>query len=578
MDDYELESFFDNEPLRDVEDQFDEIDDHIPDLEYDEDDPLDNEPELDVEKLNMPQQTNEILKDCKIDEPVSDIDECDEDQSDSERDQPLLSALVPRHRDKSQIKHKPLGVDLCPEFSGSRNDPPSQPVKLKPGNAYELAQELMRRVNFIIVCSAIYMFNGIVYELLDNETLDRLILKELREPIAEIGRPEIISAIRAFVKKEPKLVIDDPTIDPNYIVFRNGRLDIRTMEFADNDPLVFQTSYLNFNYDRYNTHCPNFERYLESVSGGDPDIKELMLQTHGYIASCSMDAKSFFLFIGEGDTGKSLTIGLDTMFFPNDFVSTIELQALGDKFSTGNLANVRLNVGGDLPNKPLTPDVVKHVKGITGNDMMTAEKKFVQPFSFKPTCKLVFATNHPLVLQQRDYQFCERLVVIPFDNKIPKDRQDHDLLNKLRDELPAIFNMILEAFLRLRNNNFEFKKVVNLSNYVAIPLSESGSVSHLEEAVDDFVSIHYEITDDSGDFVSIKQLYAEFNAYYLQHYNLNTNQDKFSKAFRQLFDVRNERISQEISVQCTWTRISGNQAQGLIIPYIYYSIGDTNPL
>lgn len=536
MDDYELESFFDNEPLRDVEDQFDEIDDHIPDLEYDEDDPLDNEPELDVEKLNMPQQTNEILKDCKIDEPISDIDECDEDQSDSERDQPLLSALVPRHRDKSQIKHKPLGVDLCPEFSGSRNDPPSQPVKLKPGNAYELAQELMRRVNFIIVCSAINMFNGIVYELLDNETLDRLILKELREPIAEIGRPEIISAIRAFVKKEPKLVIDDPTIDPNYIVFRNGRLDIRTMEFADNDPLVFQTSYLNFNYDRYNTHCPNFEKYLESVSGGDPDIKELMLQTHGYIASCSMDAKSFFLFIGEGDTGKSLTIGLDTMFFPNDFVSTIELQALGDKFSTGNLANVRLNVGGDLPNKPLTPDVVKHVKGITGNDMMTAEKKFVQPFSFKPTCKLVFATNHPLVLQQRDDQFCERLVVIPFDNKIPKDRQDHDLLNKLRDELPAIFNMILEAFLRLRNNNFEFKKVVNLSNYVAIPLSESGSVSHLEEAVDDFVSIHYEITGDSDDFVSIKQLYAEFNAYYLQHYNLNTNQDKFSKAFRQLFD------------------------------------------
>lgn len=536
MDDYGLESFFDNEPLRDVEDLFDEIDDHIPDLEYDQDDPLDNEPELDVEKLNMPQQTNETLKDCKIDEPVSDIDECDEDQSDSERDQLLLSALVPRHRDKSQIKHKPLGVDLCPEFSGSRNDPPSQPVKLKPGNAYELAQELMRRVNFIIVCSAIYMFNGIVYELLDNETLDRLILKELREPIAEIGRPEIISTIRAFVKKEPKLVIDDPTIDPNFIVFRNGSLDIRTMEFADNDPLVFQTSYLNFNYDRYNTHCPNFEKYLESVSGGDPDIKELMLQTHGYIASCSMDAKSFFLFIGEGDTGKSLTIGLDTMFFPNDFVSTIELQALGDKFSTGNLANVRLNVGGDLPNKPLTPDVVKHVKGITGNDMMTAEKKFVQPFSFKPTCKLVFATNHPLVLQQRDDQFCERLVVIPFDNKIPKDRQDHDLLNKLRDELPAIFNMVLEAFLRLRNNNFEFKKVVNLSNYVAIPLSESGSVSHLEEAVDDFVSIHYEITGDSDDFVSIKQLYAEFNAYYLQHYNLNTNQDKFSKAFRQLFD------------------------------------------
>ena len=62
-------------------------------------------------------------------------------------------------------------------------------------------------------------------------------------------------------------------MDPNYIVFRNGCLDLRTMEFADNDPFVFQTSYLNFNYDRYNTYCPTFERYLESVSGGDPDIE-----------------------------------------------------------------------------------------------------------------------------------------------------------------------------------------------------------------------------------------------------------------------------------------------------------------
>ena len=529
MDDFDFFAL-DKEPQCDVEDLFK----HKPDQQYDEDDPFANVPVFEFDESVYHQQIKEALECSKESEIVLGPDDYTEDTSCYESDQPVVPAVSGK-KNRPLLKHK-SSTGSWTEPLNSRNDPPDQPVKLKPGNAYELAQELIKRVDFIIVCSAIYMFNGIVYELLDNETLDRLILKELREPIAEIGRPEIISAIRAFVKKEPNLVIDDPTIDPNYIVFRNGRLDLRPMEFADNDPFVFQTSYLNFNFDRYNTYCPNFERYLESVSGGDPDIKELMLQTHGYIASCSMDAKSFFLFIGEGDTGKSLTIGLDTMFFPNDFVSTIELQALGDKFSTGNLANMRLNVGGDLPNKPLTPDVVKHVKGITGNDMMTAEKKFVQPFSFKPTCKLVFATNHPLVLQQRDDQFCERLVVIPFDNKIPKHKQDHDLLNKLRDELPAIFNMILEAFLRLRDNNYEFRKVVDLSDYVSVPLSESNSVSHLEEAVTGFVEAYYEITGDSGDFISIKQLYADFNAYYVNKCNLSVNQDKFSKAFRQLFD------------------------------------------
>lgn len=529
MDDFDIFAL-DKEPQCDVEDLFK----HKPDQQYDEDDPFANVPVFEFNESVYHQQIKEALECSKESEIVLGPNDYTEDTSCYESDQPVVPAVSGK-KNRPLLKHK-SSTGSWTELSGSRNDPPSQPVKLKPGNAYELAQELIKRVDFIIVCSALYMFNGIVYELLDNETLDRLILKELREPIAEIGRPEIISAIRAFVKKEPNLVIDDPTIDPNYIVFRNGRLDLRSMEFADNDPSVFQTSYLNFNYDRYNTYCPNFERYLESVSGGDSDIEELMLQTHGYIASCSMDAKSFFLFIGEGDTGKSLTIGLDTMFFPNDFVSTIELQALGDKYSTGNLANMRLNVGGDLPNKPLTPDVVKHVKGITGNDMMTAEKKFVQPFSFKPTCKLVFATNHPLVLQQRDDQFCERLVVIPFDNKIPKNRQDHDLLNKLRGELPAIFNMILEAFLRLRDNNYEFRKVVDLSDYVSVPLSESSSVSHLEEAVTSFVEAYYEITGDSGDFISIKQLYADFNAYYVNKCNLSVNQDKFSKAFRQLFD------------------------------------------
>lgn len=529
MDDFDIFEL-DKEPQRDVEDLFK----HKPDQQYDEDDPFANVPVFEFDESVYHQQIKEALECSKESEIVLGPNDYTEDTSCYESDQPVVPAVSGK-KNRPLLKHK-SGAGSWTDPLNSRNDPPDQPVKLKPGNAYELAQELIKRVDFIIVCSAIYMFNGIVYELLDNETLDRLILKELREPIAEIGRPEIISAIRAFVKKEPNLVIDDPTIDPNYIVFRNGRLDLRTMEFTDNDPSVFQTSYLNFNYDRYNTYCPNFERYLESVSGGDQDIEELMLQTHGYIASCSMDAKSFFLFIGEGDTGKSLTIGLDTMFFPNDFVSTIELQALGDKFSTGNLANMRLNVGGDLPNKPLTPDVVKHVKGITGNDMMTAEKKFVQPFSFKPTCKLVFATNHPLVLQQRDDQFCERLVVIPFDNKIPKNKQDHDLLNKLRDELPAIFNMILEAFLRLRDNNYEFRKVVDLSDYVSVPLSESSSVSHLEEAVTSFVEAYYEITGDSGDFISIKQLYADFNAYYVNKCNLSVNQDKFSKAFRQLFD------------------------------------------
>lgn len=349
--------------------------------------------------------------------------------------------------------------------------------KLSP---YEIAQRLIKLIPFLIVGGALYFFNGIVFEILDDNSLDRLIVKRFRRIIEMHGKPDIIKAVRTFVKSEPELVIDDPTIDPNYIVMRNGRINLYTMKFEPNDATIFQTSYLNIDFDPKAKSCPCFDKYLYTVADGDQERMELMLQVHGYIASCSMDAKKLF-----------------------------------------------------------TPDAIKHVKGITGNDMMTAEQKFVQPFAYKPSCKLVFATNHPLILQQRDDQFCERLVIIPFDHKIPKEEQDHDLLNKLKAELPAIFNKLLAAYLRLRKNNYIFPDLSTVSNYISTPVSEGRAESHLEEAIHAFVAQKCEITGQPEDFIPISKLCAEFNSFYLVVYNQSVDTDKFSKAFKKLYDKTN---------------------------------------
>lgn len=194
MDDFDIFEL-DKEPQRDVEDLFK----HKPDQQYDEDDPFANVPVFEFNESVYHQQIKEALECSKESEIVLGPDDYTEDMSYYESDKPVVPAVSGK-KNRPLLKHK-SSTGSWTELSGSRNDPPGQPVKLKPGNAYELAQELIKRVDFIIVCSAIYMFNGIVYELLDNETLDRLILRELRKPIAEIGRPEIISAIRAFVKK-----------------------------------------------------------------------------------------------------------------------------------------------------------------------------------------------------------------------------------------------------------------------------------------------------------------------------------------------------------------------------------------
>lgn len=411
--------------------------------------------------------------------------------------------------------------------------PPQKETREKPVNIwtpFSLAQSLLQKCHFLIVDKAVYCFIGIVYVLLDDTELDRLIYKYQRDAIQMEGRPGVIAEIRKFIK--PESAIDSIEVDSEHIVLLNGRYNLSENRFEDNDHRIFATSYLNIEYDESNRYCPAFGSYLDTVTGGNDKMKHLILEVMGYLLSCNNSAKKFFVLFGPGNTGKSLFLSLMREFFPMQFVSTIELQDLGGRFSSGNLVDTRLNVGGDLPNKVLSADVIKTVKGLTGGDVMTAERKFQQPFSYKPTTKLLFATNHKITLAYKDEQFIERLVLLPFLNPVPPERQDRELLNKMKCERSAIFNKALKAFKRLSRNNFVFTEVDDSSKFVNIPSGGRENQSLLAEAIVKFIDESCDITQSKDSFTTISDLFAAFSDFYMERYNLNVEMDEFSKGFK----------------------------------------------
>ena len=163
---------------------------------------------------------------------------------------------------------------------------------------------------------------------------------------------------------------------------------------------------------------------------------------------------------------------------------------------------------------------------------MTAERKFQQPFSYKPTTKLLFATNHKITIAYKDEQFIERLVVLPFLNSVPPEDQDRKLLDKMKDERPAIFNKVLKAFKRLRDNNFIFTEVDENKKFVNFPTTGNENRSFLTEAIEQFIDQCCLITDYKDDFTTISNLYSAFSDFYMERYNLNIEMDEFSKAFK----------------------------------------------
>lgn len=399
--------------------------------------------------------------------------------------------------------------------------------------AYAIAQDMIGKCDFVLIGSGVYCFNGIVHELLDDITLGRLILKHERMYVEAIGKVAIISNIRDFIKLEERLVLDTHEISDAYIVFRNGRYNMKKRRFEKNKANNFQTSYLDFDYDEGACGCKWFIQYLEVLTGGNDGLKILVLEVMGYIFSNNMSAKKVFFAVGPGDTGKSLFLKLVASFFPAKYVSNIDLCKFDDKFTSGSLVDMRLNIGGDLPNKVLSPDVIQIVKEITGGDKMQARKMYQQSFPYITTCKLLFATNHNINMKYNDEQFVERSVILPFMNKVPKDKQIRDLIEKLKPERAAIFNMALQAYFRLEKNNFVFSEVVNSADFVRGTCVTHEEVSYADSAIRQFVDASCEVSDSAEAFETVADLHAAFSKFYAEKYNLNIDKDAFSKAFKQ---------------------------------------------
>ena len=138
-------------------------------------------------------------------------------------------------------------------------------------------------------------------------------------------------------------------------------------------------------------------------------------------------------------------------------VSNIPWQEIGDKFKTAELLGKLANVFSDLPSKSI--DDTGIFKVVTGEDYLMAEKKNKNPFKFKPFARLVFSCNElPRNYVDRTEGFYRRLIIVPFNRQIEKNKIDKALKYKFQREKEGIFNWALEGLKRLYENNFEFSE------------------------------------------------------------------------------------------------------------------------
>jgi putative DNA primase/helicase len=193
--------------------------------------------------------------------------------------------------------------------------------------------------------------------------------------------------------------------------------------------------------------CPRFERFLEEVFDGTPDIKErvrLVLEFLALSMTASTEYEKALMLVGSGGNGKSVLVRVLEAMVGSRNRSAVQLKQLENRFQRAHLDGKIINILTELSEGADVPDA--EVKAIISGEPITAEHKLKPPFEFYPVCKLWLLTNHlPSVRDLSDGTF-RRFSIITFPNRFDdKPTRDTSLSEKLAAESSGVLNYCLRA-------------------------------------------------------------------------------------------------------------------------------------
>lgn len=287
-----------------------------------------------------------------------------------------------------------------------------------------------------------------------------------------------------------------------YINVRNGLYDIQEQKLIPHDPAIKCRMQLDVEYRPDAVEMPNFQKYMDdfcSCEGVVDESKKAVLQEFFGLVLSNVHvhrAKKCLVLVSTlGNTGKSLYLNILSGFLGFENIANIPLQNMNEqsRFSLGSLVGKRLISIGDQTSSEIKDSAV--FKQLTGGDPVKIEAKFRQEFYYTFPGAIVIACNNlPSIADDKGSHLFERMLIVPLDNTIPREKRDPALLDKILPEKSAIFNWSLEGLQRLIANNYKFTRC---------DASEKASSEYRDQmdTVHRFLTEYYELTGNEKDTV-----------------------------------------------------------------------------
>jgi putative DNA primase/helicase len=277
-----------------------------------------------------------------------------------------------------------------------------------------------------------------------------ILLKNKIRPKQSKVQP-VVKTLKPIILKQQ----DEFEMRRNCINFKNGILNLDTFQIEPHDKQFFITQRLENEFyphilNDYQDKLANWMRFLNDIFDEDQERIRLLQEVFGYCLTTDTKLEKAFILKGSGRNGKTTVIRTLENIIGHQNVANVSFSNLIKDFSRASLYNKLLNTSGEMDFNNATS--TEFFKAIVSGDTISAEEKHKPPFSFRPFCKLLYSTNDLPKIKDRTFGYFRKIIIIPFNKKIPENKIDVDLSDKLKAEYPQIIAWALHGLDRLRQN------------------------------------------------------------------------------------------------------------------------------
>lgn len=239
-----------------------------------------------------------------------------------------------------------------------------------------------------------YIYRNGVYQTANNSDIMQILMRYIEDFNVRLINPSVLKQTLELLDCTcTHCPHDIMNTSEDYINFKNGILNIHTLQLTKHTPELMSSIQIPCNWSGQEIPTPNFDKFMSTLTKDDISTQKLILEYIGAVISNIQGwrfKKAMFL-LGKGNTGKSTLINLIASLIGSENVAERDLKSLNERFGKTAAYNKRLIYSNDLSFMKIEENAV--FKNLTGGDSISIEFKNKEPFDFKFKGFLLYGMN-----------------------------------------------------------------------------------------------------------------------------------------------------------------------------------------